>query len=117
MIKFFHHLFNPHCIECRDEYLDSKICDSCNTLRQEIIALRKHNQQLIDAILDKVRTKEEVIPQAIIQPEAVNKNLSWRARRQILETEDRKTAEIMRQKTAEMAVDKLEKELEINDAI
>jgi len=119
MIKFFHHLFNPHCQQCHDEFLDSKVCDSCNTLRLEIAALRKHNQQLIDAILNKVNPKEES-QQVVIQPEAVNKNLSWRVRRHLLETEDKKAAELLKQKRAEMSspsVESLEEELEIENAL
>lgn len=120
-MKWFHHLFNPHCPDCKDERLDSLVCDSCNTLRQENAALRKHNDQLIQALLDKVKDKEEVIPQQVVITQPVNPNLSWRARRHLLEQEDRKSAELLKEKRKEMAavpitsVEKLEEELGVEE--
>lgn len=119
-MNWFHKFFNPHCPECRDEKLDNQICDSCNTLRQENANLRKHNDQLIQALLDKVKDKEEVIPQQIVVTQPINNNLSWRARRHMLETEDKKSAELLKEKRKEMAtpiksVTELESELGVEE--
>jgi hypothetical protein len=122
-MNWFHKFFNPHCLDCKEDYLDQQVCDSCNTLRIENQALRKHNDQLIQALLDKVKPKEEVVPSQVVVTQPVNSNLSWRARRHILEVEDRKTAELKREKRKEMdaipitSVDKLEEELGVDDAI
>ena len=116
-MNWFHKFLNPHCPECRDEILDAKVCDSCNTLRQENAALRKHNDQLIQSLLEVVRPKVEPViqmPIEVVKP--VNSGMNWRARKHMLETEDRKTAEILRNKDAEMSpsIEKLEEELEIH---
>lgn len=120
-MNWFHKFFNPHCPECRDEKLDNQICDSCNILRQENANLRKHNDQLIQALLDKVNPKKDQIPQQVVITQPVSNNLSWRARRHMLETEDKKSAQIEREKRKEMAtpiksVTELESELEIENA-
>lgn len=120
-MNLFHKFFNPHCPECRDEKLDGLICDSCNTLRQENVNLRKHNDQLIQALLDKVNPKKDQIPQQVVITQPVSNNLSWRARRHMLETEDKKSADLLKEKRKEMAtpiksVTELESELEIENA-
>ncbi len=121
MIQWLHHLFNPHCSECREEKELNNICESCNVLRQENAQLRKHNDQLIQSLLESVKPKvPEQIIQPIIQPEPVSRGRSWRVIRQTLEQEDKARAEILRKKTAEMEsvpIDKLEVELGIDDAI
>ena len=117
MIKIIHHLLNPHCPDCRDEILESKICESCNTLRLENAQLRKHNDQLIQSLLNQLKPKEEVqVNQTTKLPRPVGGGLNWRARRQMLEQEDRQAAKILREKRIEMAVpvvsiEKLEEEL------
>jgi hypothetical protein len=123
MFKWLHHILDPHCLDCREEYLDSMVCDSCNTLRQENIALRKHNDHLIEALLDKVKDKVEQIPTELIvqQPVNLGKNqLSWHARRQMLETEDRAAAKVLRDKKKEMepvsaSISELEQELGVEN--
>lgn len=123
MIKFFHHLFNPHCAECRDEKLDDEVCDSCNTLRLENAQLRKHNDDLIKSLLDQLKPKPiEITNQQAELPRPVGGGLNWRARRQMLEQEDRATAKILRDKNAEMnlnpvsaSVESLELELGVQE--
>lgn len=123
MIKFFHHLFNPHCAECRDEKLDDEVCDSCNTLRLENAQLRKHNDDLIKSLLDQLKPKPvEIINQQVELPRPVGGGLNWRARRQMLEQEDRTAAKILRDKNAEMnlnpvsaSVESLESELGVQE--
>ena len=113
-MNWFHKFLNPHCPECRDEILDDMVCDSCNTLRQENAALRKHNDQLIQSLLEFVRPKVEPVIQMVEQPKPINTRINWRARKHMLETEDKRTAEILRNKNAELSIEKLEEELEIN---
>ncbi len=116
-MNWLHKFLNPHCEHCHDEYLDSMVCDSCNTLRQENAALRKHNDQLIQSLLEVVKPKvEPVIMQSTEVIKPVNTGINWRARKHMLETEDKQAAEILRKKNAEMSpsIEKLEEELEIN---
>ena len=121
-MNWFHKFFNPHCEHCHDEYLDDMICDSCNTLRQENAALRKHNDQLIQSLLEIVKpVKPEVIQQPIETVKPVNTGMNWRAHKHMLETEDKQAAEILRRKNVELdihpinkSVDELEQELEIH---
>jgi hypothetical protein len=98
MIKWLHHLLNPHCQECRLE----RECASCETLRILLEQERHEKSQLLKMIIelnkpptDAPMNTEELGP---IRP----KLMPWRVRQQYLEEEDRKKAQILREKTAEL---------------
>ena len=124
MIKFFHKLFNPHCADCRDEDESSKICSSCEVLRQQLAIANIEKKQLLESILaDKVVT--EYTPKVMIPEELKSKTIPWRVRQQMLESDDREKAKLMRKKEEEAAelrknipvqsTEQLEKELGIVD--
>jgi hypothetical protein len=103
MIKFFHHLFNPHCPECAAE----KSCHSCETLRGLLDHEKHEKQQLLDRLLE--RPKEEVI----VQQEVPKSNvMSWKLRKSILEADDRKKAELLKKLAEESKLAKENEELE-----
>jgi len=110
--RFLHELKHPHCIECENEM----ICQSCETLKEQLALSNNEKQKLLELVLDKNRTPETHIEE-IDYEKLKPKQTSWNARRQLLEAEDREAAKIIREKSKEQKeVDKLEKELGIASA-
>lgn len=116
MLKFFHHLLNPHCPECAAEREEKKVCNSCDILKLELARLQLERDKLLDRILEKPVTVERTIapePSTRILPKA----LPWAVRRQMLEAEDRERARLMKQAEKDNAphadVKELERELDI----
>lgn len=80
-------------------------CSTCEVLRTQLDESNRERRELLNRILDKGKPEPlptEVEEQKPIQPQFI----PWRVRQQMLEAEDRKKAELMRQKNEE-----LEKEL------
>jgi hypothetical protein len=113
MIKWLHHLFNPHCEHCILEREDSKICNSCEILKHELEVLRLERDRLLDKLLDK----PEVVERMVNEKEPVPFKPSFvhtHVRRQMLEQEDR--ARVNALKNAPKPVETLESELGIENA-
>lgn len=103
MINFIHRLFRPHCSECRDELENSRICQSCETLKQYINTLTIERDRLLEKLLG-TPIQNEVVDLKPIVP----KNIPWAVRRQMLETKDKeKVASSIK------SISELEKELKI----
>jgi hypothetical protein len=132
MIKFFHHLFNPHCADCRDKEEYNKICNSCETLKNQLEKANYDNKRLLDQIILLTNPKTEIVT---AQPEETapifSMGKTWNIRKAELERESRNTAELERRKKLEEAqlktatqikktdenrITELEKELEIENA-
>lgn len=101
MLNFFHHLFNPHCPDCKEESQESKICNSCEILRTELATVRFENQQLLDKIFELVSPKPIEQTHEMVNPQPINSSMSFRVRRQMLEAEDRAKAEVIRKSKLE----------------
>lgn len=110
MIKFLHHLFNPHCAECLLELHEARVCASCETLKMEIERLRIENVRLLDRILEK--PKEEMRTDLSDLKPIMPKTIPWNTRKQMLESQDRDTAQRLKENQAISTAD-LEKELGI----
>jgi len=100
MIKWIHHLLNPHCEHCIEEKLESSICKSCETLKSILEISNHEKQKLLERLLEKPETelvKEKI---EITAPKLMN----WKVRQQMLEAEDRKRAQLLRdyKKTEEL---------------
>lgn len=105
-VHWLHHLFNPHCEQCAleetvriDFEVNSRVCQSCETLRTELENSRRHNDKLLNALL---KQPEPTIEKSYTIGEELsaalqNKHKSWAVRRQELENADRKVAEIRRE--------------------
>lgn len=115
MIKWLHHLFNPHCIECKTE-LEEKLeriehnseCKSCDTLRAQLDIANYEKKELLNRLLSPIM--ETRIEGPDITPESLKaKAIPWRMRQQMLEAEDRVRAQAIR--NAPKPVEDLEKEL------
>lgn len=134
MLNFIHKLLNPHCEHCaqerrekleaeklarleqREELKDNSICPSCETLQRQLEIKNHECEQLLAKLL-----REPEAPIAQTAP-AININkprtVPWAVRRQMLEAEDRKKAQLLRQApkpqpVATEDVADLEKELDV----
>ena len=99
-----------HELLCKLFGLDPYHCSSCEVLRAHLADSERERRELLAKILE--RDKPELVtqptePDIPIQPQYV----PWRVRQQMLESEDRKKAQIMRDREKEIS--KLEGELGI----
>lgn len=90
MIKWLHHLFNPHCAECRAEHE----CQNCNTLRQLLEVEKREKKELLEKLFP--------IEQKPVEPTETHKPLRsiaipWRVKQQMLEQEDANRARVLKQ--------------------
>lgn len=137
MLKFLHHLFTPHCPDCRAEAKEEKeelkllraenreedehnqVCESCQTLIRQLEIANAEKERLLDRLLAGPPKEERSEPVEVTRPRAI----PWNLRRQMLESEDRRKAQLMRNapkpdsapevKRADVA--ELEKELGVDD--
>lgn len=95
LTDWWHRFWNPHCSHCNP-------CVSCEYLKIQIEKLQLKNDELLQGIL-KGMTNETKPLLAEIPPELVKpKFVPWRVRRQMLEQEDAKAAQVMKQKITEI---------------
>jgi hypothetical protein len=127
MFKWIHHLLNPHCEHCTTEKENAKQCASCDTLRSQLASKTHECEVLLDRLLNpKVPETSNTGPVEVTRPNPT-RNTTWGVRRQMLEEQDRKAAQLMKQapqaKPFEVApqsnssVEQLEKELGVDDAV
>jgi hypothetical protein len=90
--------------------LNPIVCDSCEILHQQLEKSERERSELLVRLLEKDKT--EPVPQTRpdepdvpIKPQFI----PWRVRQQMLESEDRKSAQLIRDRKKE--IDDLEKEL------
>lgn len=92
-------------------------CASCEVLRAQLDESNRERKQLLQVILDKDRTPVETTRE--IEPQPLKPSfVPWRVRQQMFEAEDRKKAQLMREKSDEIRASKineLEKELGVED--
>lgn len=112
LVGWIHHLFNPHCEEC----LQERVCSSCEVLKEQLAAVNREKQQMLDAILSRDKVDITGGETKVVSPESINqgKYVPWHVRRQMLEAEDRAQAAIIaKKKKEEVEIAKLEKEVGI----
>jgi len=115
MFHWLHHLLNPHCEQCRDETKDNRVCPTCEVYKYQ---LEQANIQ-IDKLVGKI-TEKPAPPIINQQPPQLTRPraMPWAVRRQMLEAEDRKKAESIRNAakpdaSAVVDVSDLEKEMDL----
>ncbi len=110
-MNWLHRLFNPHCPECEAKDLNPVI----EELRIELTSLRYERDRLLKYILDEPRSGNNMGTQAnseIKDEEPIlPKIIPWSVRKQMLEAEDHKKAQLIRQNKAEQeaAIQELER--------
>jgi len=122
MINWLHKLLNPHCPQCKEDSEDNKVCQSCETLKMQLAIANAEKKQMLEALLEKPKDIIEVQKPKTDDKEPLPRAMSWNVRRQLMEAEDRKSAELMRKQREESeklrqpkSIKDLEKELEISD--
>lgn len=88
--------------------LEATPCAVCEVLREQLAKSERERADYIHRLLDKPQAEPPSVAeekQVPIQPQFV----PWRVRQQMLEAEDRKKAQLMKQKADE--INELEKEL------
>jgi hypothetical protein len=116
MFKWLHHLLNPHCLHCVELIRESKICQSCETLRSQLAESNYEKKQLLARVLNSSHViqaektvEQEEEPLRHIPP----KHLPWPAMRARLEEQDRlKALELDKEKAIRADIDKRNAELE-----
>jgi len=99
MLKWLHRLLHPHCPECAEEKKDSKVCPSCEVLKQQLEYANYEKKLLLNSIISPRQTQD--IPKEVVFPESISKaGIPWAVRKQMLEAEDRKKAALMREAEA-----------------
>jgi hypothetical protein len=111
-MKWLHKLLNPHCPHCREELVESRICDTCEFLKLECARLQLENKFLLERLIPtgNIRSNENEVNKSepkIIQP----LHQPWHVRRQLLEKEDRAMAAKLAEENRVINQQKLEKEI------
>lgn len=100
---------------------EDKLCQSCETLKMQLSIANDEKRDLLNRLL-KEPEKEPVREIGDLKPVLPRTHLSWNARRQVLEANDRKTAQILEEKKREInqvekvSTEDLEKEMNIAEA-
>ncbi len=89
-----------------------KVCQSCETLKQQLEIANYEKRALLDRLL-KEPEKETIKEKRVT---TIPRTVHWNIRRQMLEQEDREKAKLMREAPKPQATDDLEKELNIASA-
>jgi len=127
MLKSFfawwHHLLNPHCQFCIDEAQDKLVCQSCEILKNQLNISNIEKERLLRKLLD---TPVEVtsVRDEELKP-ILPKMVPWNVRKQMLESEDREKAKLMRKAQKDSpnqssspnpSIEELEKELGVDES-
>lgn len=91
---------------------DNKICTSCETLKMQLAIVNQEKKVLLDSVLS---APEKVVEQQEkeYKPILPRTHTNWNVRRQMLEAEDRKKAQLVKQKVELVSTEDLEKELNV----
>lgn len=90
-------------------------CQTCEVLRAQLDESNRERKELLHALLDKGKPEPESESPKELQP-IKPRFTPWHVRQQMLEVEDRKKAQLLREKQKEMddsRISELEKELDI----
>jgi hypothetical protein len=98
MIKWLHHLFNPHCPECKEE--KELHCKSCEVLQIQLERTQSQLNQILQMMIQPRVT--ETVPVEEIQPIRQSRYVPFSVKKQMLEAESRKQAELMKEKIKEV---------------
>ena len=86
-------------------------CETCEVLRSMLDESTRERKELLHRLLDKDKAEPLVVEKE--EPKPLGPSfVPWRVRQQMLEAEDRKKAQLMKQKADE--INELEKELGVN---
>lgn len=112
IVKFFHELRNPHCPHClaeaeaeRELKREAIVCQSCENLKLELAKAHDLNRELISTITHPRQAEEKIPDIKEFKPITPQRHLTFAMRKQMLEAEDRRKAQILREQAAESKVE------------
>lgn len=118
IVSLIHRLLNPHCPDCRDKEEYNKICNSCETLKNQLEIVNYEKRQMLDSILNNNKPVISEKP-AVNYEELKPMSVPWAVRKQMLEADDRERARLMKQASSNLRVnirsDIVESDKEIED--
>lgn len=91
--------------------LEPVICATCEVLRSQLDESNRERRELLTRLFDKDKSEPPVTSMEEFQP-IKPQFVPWRVRQQMLEAEDRKTAQLMKSKMEE--IQQLEMEVGID---
>lgn len=115
MFNWIHHILEPHCSECAR----LKECQSCDTLREQLGISNAEKERLLNLLLEKSNPK--IVESEPVKTEPIGpRHVPWRVRQQMLESADRRQAELLKKNAEEekrlgppISTEDLEKEMDI----
>lgn len=121
MWHWLHHLFSPHCHECQLAAEESKVCQSCETLKMQLSIANHEKQEMLNTILalSKPAEREQTSP-AVDYEKLRPRMTTWNVRKQMLEAEDRKAAQVLAEQKKKSIGDQiadLEKEVGLEEGV
>lgn len=118
---WFHHLFNPHCPQCEEVEQEKKVCQSCEVLKLQLAIANDEKRQMLETILSMSNPpKQETAPPPVDWEKLRPRAATWNIRKQMLETEDRRKAQILAQQKKDAITNdiaKLEEELGVQEGV
>lgn len=95
------------------EYLEIKkefrVCESCETLKQQLAIANIEKSQLLTRLLEK--SEPEIKSIQTEEPKVIRPHMPWTARRQMIEAEDRERARLLREAPKPTNTEDLEQEV------
>jgi uncharacterized Zn finger protein (UPF0148 family) len=121
MFHWLHHLINPHCPDCQLDKEGDKVCNSCETLKIQLAIANREKEQMLSSILSFTKPAEvNHAPSQVDPKELKPRMMTWNVRKQMLEAEDRKAAQLIADQVKadrEAAISKLEEEVGIKEEV
>lgn len=100
IVKFFHELRHPHCVDCISMEESNKICNSCETLKAQLEIANYEKKLLLNLIKPTEETSIEPIKE---EPIRTSRFIPWNVKRQQLEEASREAARLLKKKEFELA--------------
>lgn len=101
--------------------LSDPTCLTCEVLRDQLDESNRERKELLTLLMEKNKPEPPSPPVNVAELQPIRpQNIPWRVRQQLLEQEDRKTAQLLREKSKELNpvvkqnISALEEELGIN---
>jgi hypothetical protein len=117
LAHWFHHLINPHCPLCQEQDEEKKVCSSCETLKMQLAIANDEKRQMLNTILSFSKPAENQSSPPVDYEKVKPKVMTWNVRRQMLEAEDRKAAQVLAEERRKTEIEKLEKETGISEEV
>lgn len=105
-VHWLKHQLSVHCVECRHNELENRICNNCEMLKSLLEVSNSEKRQLMNLISELNRKPEEVVATDSGEYKEVPTHApTWRTQRRILEQESRIKARQRNESVAQIIKD------------